>query len=472
MSRTRPSLALLMSMLGCAAPHPVEPAREATPAPEARVTGLVNIQRTMRLLQTSTKERRNAVRILFYGQSITEANWSRRLENMLHQRFPYADLHVENRALGGFAAQLLISSAETDLYPYYPDLVIFHVFGAHDRYEEIFRRIRSRTTAEILHQTDHVIDLRELTEERDPDKLAPKPEIWSAFMNHAFLPSLVTRYETALCDQREAWKRYLTAHQLPPGALLRDGVHLNGRGDVLMSDLVESCMKVAPELGPSPAEAWVTTYEVGKHVQVRDNLLVFPFTGNRVDVLTAADAGPDLRATVLIDGKPPSAFASSYGFTRAHADPSGKWPPVFDLSSEAPLILEDWTLHLTRVDAAVYTFEAIGTKTGPDGRGRTDSRFVSRSRRLVIEPTDWNLPYALELGGTTTPPDELTITFRVTPYFTDAFAGAAHDPAYERAITVASALPNGPHTLTLTFSGETKGVTALRVYRPPLTQPN
>ena len=31
-----------------------------------------NIQRTMRLLATSTPEQRNTVRILFYGQSITE----------------------------------------------------------------------------------------------------------------------------------------------------------------------------------------------------------------------------------------------------------------------------------------------------------------------------------------------------------------------------------------------------------------
>jgi hypothetical protein len=34
-----------------------------------------NVQRTMRLLATSTPERRNTVRVLFYGQSITEQGW-------------------------------------------------------------------------------------------------------------------------------------------------------------------------------------------------------------------------------------------------------------------------------------------------------------------------------------------------------------------------------------------------------------
>ena len=35
-----------------------------------------NVQRTMRLLATSTAEKRNTVRILFYGQSITEQKWA------------------------------------------------------------------------------------------------------------------------------------------------------------------------------------------------------------------------------------------------------------------------------------------------------------------------------------------------------------------------------------------------------------
>jgi len=47
-----------------------------------------NIQRTMRLLATSTAEKRNTVRILFYGQSITEQKWARLVEDDLRRRFP------------------------------------------------------------------------------------------------------------------------------------------------------------------------------------------------------------------------------------------------------------------------------------------------------------------------------------------------------------------------------------------------
>lgn len=474
MMRSLLSASLLASLLACSAQKPEAQRRLAAatrpPAPAAQVAGLSNIQRTMRLLSTSTKAQRNTVRILFYGQSITESAWSRRLEQKLRARFPDADLQVENRALGGFAAQLLIKSAETDLYPYYPDLVIFHVFGAHDRYEEIMRRIRARTTAEILHQTDHIVDEAELSEVQDPAQLAPKPEVWSAFMNHAFLPSMVARYQTALCDQRSAWKQYLAAARLKIGTLLSDGVHLNAAGDVLMSDLVDSCLKVSSE--PSPAEAWVTTYEVGKDLQFERDTLALTFEGNRVDVLTAADAHATDRVSVRIDGRPPSAWPELYAFTRAQAAPCGKWPPLFDLGADAPRLLEDWTLHLRALDGGVYAFEARGTKTGPDGAGRTDQRFVSRSGRLVIEPDDWNVAYALELGGTKEAPAALDIHFRVDPHFTDGFAGAPHDPAVERAITVAAGLTSGRHTLTLTSTGGTSPVIAVRVYRPPLSSPS
>ena len=86
------------------------------------------VQRTLTLLATSTPERRNTVRILFYGQSITEQEWWKHVADDLRSRFPSANLIIENRAIGGFAAQLLIKPAEHDVYPFYPDLMILHVY--------------------------------------------------------------------------------------------------------------------------------------------------------------------------------------------------------------------------------------------------------------------------------------------------------------------------------------------------------
>lgn len=114
----------------------------------------VGIGRTMTLLATSTPEHRHPVRILFYGQSITKQDWWIEVVNDLKKRFPNADLTVENRAIGGFSASVLIRPAEHDLYPFYPDLTIFHVYGEEADYESIIANLRRRTTSEIAFFSD------------------------------------------------------------------------------------------------------------------------------------------------------------------------------------------------------------------------------------------------------------------------------------------------------------------------------
>ena len=203
------SFLLLTSAVACLQAAETS-AYPSTQFPDANGWGK-NIQRTMRLLATSTAERRNTVRILFYGQSITEQNWAKLVEEDLRRRFPHANLVVDNRALGGFASQMLVKTAETDLYPFQPDLLIFHVYGAHDKYEDIIRHTRERTTAEILMQNDHVTKPADLSEETDAAKLPPAGKHWDAFMNHNWLPSLAKKYGAELCDQRAMWKAYLRA---------------------------------------------------------------------------------------------------------------------------------------------------------------------------------------------------------------------------------------------------------------------
>lgn len=149
----------------------------------------------------------------------------------MRQRFPQANLVVENRALGGYASQLLVKTAETDLYPFQPDLLIFHVYGSHDKYEDLIRRTRERTCAEILMQNDHVTKPGDLIEETDPAKVPIQSGQWDAFMNHNWLPSLAKKYDAELCDQRSICKTYLTDHDLEPNALLKDEVHLNAHHD-------------------------------------------------------------------------------------------------------------------------------------------------------------------------------------------------------------------------------------------------
>ena len=48
-------------------------------------------------------------------------------------------------------------------------------------------------------------------------------------------------------------------------------------------------------------------------------------------------------------------------------------------------------------DESALRFEVYGSRTGPDGGGVSNERFVSRSGRVVIEPDDWGVKRAFDL---------------------------------------------------------------------------
>ncbi|MFT3927516.1 MAG: hypothetical protein QM778_33595 [Myxococcales bacterium] len=437
----------------------------------------------MRLLAESRPGHRNTVRVLFYGQSITAQGWSVWQEARLRERFPHAELVVENRALGGYASQLLVKAAETDLYPFYPDLLIFHVYGAHDKYADIIRRTRERTTSEILLLTDHVTRVEDLTEPLDPARVQMRASEWSAFMNVLWLPSVAERFETAICDQRASWKAYLTRHHLAPSDLLRDEIHPNAHGDWLIGSCVNDCLHRDRGVGRSAAEEWVQWLEVGRAMQWRDDLLEVEFEGNRVDAVFEAglrknaslSASGELASEstigVTIDGRSPSDWQELYGFTRAVPTPGGHWPAVMAIGSRARLQPERWTLLMTTLsrDPERYAFALEGSVTGADGHGRSDEPFVSRSGRIILEPDNWGVAYAMGLAGTSKVPDRFTIQWDVVPRGVDRFpAPVAGRPGVEPSVTLAQGLPPGRHTLRL--RGPAGGLRGLRIYRPPLSR--
>lgn len=427
------------------------------------------IQRTMRLLATSTPTHQNTVRILFYGQSITEQDWSRQVADSLRKRFPNADLQIENRAIGGFASQMLIRPAEHDVYPFYPDLVIFHVYGSDREYEEIIRNIRSRTTAEVLMQRDHVgakLPDPKATQETD------KGLWWDHHMNEERLPEIARTYGCGLVDIRGAWLRYLNANHLEPRALLKDDVHLNAQGCFVMARIVEQYLVYRPELAKketAPTAPPVRDIAIGKDVKWQNGHLTLEFTGNRVDLLPAAGAKGG-HVQIRIDGKAPSEHGECYAFTRPTPNPWVAPLALARVDHNSPLLAEDWTLKVTAVEGAdpktaTWRYDVSGSQTGPDGSGISDAVFVSKSGRVKIEPASFFRGFSppLSVGQTITWHSYLlgTDTYSLLP--------SAQSPSMDNAVILAQGLTNGPHHLELTLD-DTKSapptLKALRVYQP------
>ena len=431
-----------------------------TPDPNASKFG-AGIQRTMTLLATSTPEHRNAVRILFYGQSLTKQEWTVTIADELRTRFPYADITFANRAIGGYASPLLKRTLPHDVFAFYPDLIIFHDFGGEPDYEQIIAGIRRHTTAEILIQNDRPDALTVSPEPADPAKL--RGYQWMNRHNLEWLPALAARYDCEIADVRWPFIEYMKAHSLQPADVLNDGAHFNFLGDYLIAELTARHLRYDPTLPRKPWENLVRTYEIGRDIQWVNGKLVLEFEGNRVDAIAGwADPYYGGEAEVRIDGQRPSERPELYHITRPTDTFSVDWPGVNRIGAEKPPLIENWTLKIleANADESRLRFEVTGSRTGPDGGGVSTERFVSKSGRVVIEPEDWSFARSFALKHQPTPPG-FEVTWSVEPMFVDVYR--------DQVTTLALGLAGAKHKLELIAHGPNPpAIRAIRVYRPPL----
>ncbi|MFI4851626.1 MAG: SGNH/GDSL hydrolase family protein [Gimesia chilikensis] len=480
MQLLRFTLILSLALVACSSDLLAQPTAKFAPVKPAGdpATFGANIQRTMTLLATSTPEKRNRVRILFYGQSVTRNPWWEDVANDLRQRFPHADLEIENRAIGGYGGPVLINTAEFDLYPFYPDLVIFHVWSGVEtgHQEKIIRRIRERTTAEVLLWTSNLRWPSTVPPDGDPQH----PDVLAKDAQDQAISDLYFRLGRELncevADVRTGMQHYLKQHDLVVKDTLRDTVHPNKLGNFLIAELVKPHLRYDPSFPDDKWKDLVTEIPVNEpRVQHKDDgSLTLKFQGNRIDVIAApsdAAAGDAAKADVLLDGKSPSQFPELYYHTRPSPTPVAGRPAFNRIDHRAPLQVETWTARILECDLEkdVLRYEVSGSKTGPDGTGDHKQRFVSNSGRVVIEPRMWMVNWSLRYRKQSLPQD-YKVTWETRPLFVDVWQSpAVTDAAKEYPTVLAQGFKNGDHSLTL--KPQTPGklpVKAFRIYRPPL----
>jgi hypothetical protein len=288
------------------------------------------------------------------------------------------------------------------------------------------------------------------------------------------LPATAKKYDCGFIEVREPWKKYLIANDLEPQALLKDGIHLNDHGGYLMVELIKRQLVYRPELGLGPSEGLVKDYVIGEDLEWDGDRLDLAFEGNRVDLLPAVGSDERGAVAVRIDGKLPSEFPGCYAYTRPSVG-HGTWGPgVKRVTFQERPLIEDWRIRVSDFDedSKVFRFEAIGSKTGPDGEGLSNEDFVSNSGRVVIkahvqpqgvpEQTDWRMEGTIPVG--------YEVRWKTIGMFRDRYEPASFaDAIHERAATVAQGFPNGKHTLTLRSQEDgVAAIRAIRIYRPPL----
>ncbi|MGV3613735.1 MAG: SGNH/GDSL hydrolase family protein [Fimbriimonas sp.] len=419
------------------------------------------IQRTMHLLATSTATRRNTVRILFYGQSITgNQPWPGMVIDDLKRRYPHADIQWENRAIGGFAANFLKRTALYDVVPYSPDLVILHDYGGEPDYEELIRNIVQNTAAEVAVMDDFETTVLKGGEPGD----VVRRQSWHD-AHSVWLRKLCERYGLGFISTREPWKAHVRRTGETAKDLTTDGTHPNEKGNDLMAAIVSPQLRYDPKVTEVRWKDRVSDHAATQH----GGELTLNFRGDRVDLFPNFLEPAGGHARVLIDGKPPSAFNGCYAFSRPSPAYQSWMPMITRLGSNALRRVEDWTLTVTGVEADGITlrFRLEGSKTGPDGEGRTDEDFVSTSGRVTIGKDDWAVKYARDVSRQTTPVG-FECRWKVIPMFRDVYVRpVVQDRAVERGVTLVQGLPPGPHWLQVVSEDKRwMPIKFVRTYRP------
>ncbi len=441
------------------------------------------LTRSATLLATSCKEHSYPVKVLIYGQSITGSrSFTEQISAYLKEKFPFADVTVENRSIGGFGGEQLIRTAVHDVYFACADLIIFHVYGgeAHGELEQLFTNIRRYTTADVILMNHHL----------DGSQKTFNPA------SYQYLHYIASKYNLEQVDITTEWIRYLVDNNLNQKDLLRDGVHPNPNGNWLMAQLIGRHIRYNP-LFPS---SWLnmvqtcfakTAYDVngikpltfsGKPWKMingvptgdsEKNGLKLTFYGNRVDVIAGQIPKPEKQGTarILIDGKPVENNKSLYTITRPGPGPKTWFPLIRRISYNRPLIPETWTLTVDKVnaDSTVWNFSVKGSQTGLDGSGNSEEPFVSKSGRVVIDPSDYmftpirkTFKIAAQVGFET--------SWSVVPLFQSTYTSPeTTDKTKVYKTTLVQGLDNGPHTLELIPVGDGPvPVEAFEIHRPPM----
>ena len=410
------------------------------------------IQRTMGRAAASTPAKPATIRWMFYGQSITAQAWTKLVQQDLVDRFPSAKFIFHKPAIGGFQSPALIRTAEHDLYPWYPDLLVFHVYGPVDKYEEIIRNVRRRTTAEIVLWTSH-LNARD-TLDTQPDEDA----------RIVAIRDIAKRYDCMLIDVRKKWIAHVKEHSLEPTALLRDSVHLNDAGVKQLADCIAPELLAVPGLQTTPQAGTVTSVSAAvPAVQTQaDGSLTLPFSGNRVVAISGG--GGSEAVEVLLDDEPLVGRRRCWAASRPSTAPKMWMPAIKQVSFAQAPVAEDWTLTClpdSTADGKRVHFRVAGSVTGDDGEGFSDERFVSRSGRVVIEPADWHLAWCLQYKKLELPAG-FQVTWKTYPQYVSAYEP---QPAGTETVLVQHC-SNKQHRLTLRGATARSGITAFRIDAP------
>lgn len=392
-------------------------------------------------------------KIQFYGQSIIAGVDVNNVKKQLLKAYPTASLEMLNNAIGGYQAPKLLKTAEYDLYPNYPDLIIFHVYGGikNGELERIFSNIKTRLSSDVIIFDHHISNAGSVVGQQRLDKIQDSESV--------AIRDLALECGFGFIPVRDLWKEFL---QLNPTLqlkdLLRDGVHPNDLGKSYLEWLI--LQHVIKAVNSNNKDYILTSNHV---IEDKSATVAVDFTGNRID-LQPSEQHVGTQLEVFIDGIPVSQNNNLYAVSRPTSFPRQWWPAITNirLNSDFSQVEQDWTLIFKNINREKETFEftLIGSVSGSQGLGYSDKDFISNDGSIEIDALDIAI-FPLDKNINSQDLENIEITFSVYPLFTSPILITD-----SKTIVLARLLENTSHTLSLKIDQGNLEDAYLRFYQP------
>ncbi len=408
------------------------------------------------------------------------------LIRVIRERFPQAPPIIYKKHAGsgtpwdyarGWVRQFVIADQ--------PDLVFTYTNGSPEGLDGLLTEVRRHTTADVIVPSLHFFQRSKLTDR----------EIESGVVDWEQIRAICRKHQAEFVENRRELAAYMKEHGLEPPELVGDSVHQNRHGFIRIWDNITRHVAAPEELGYDPASRerrlsvappttndeekvalagkWERKSGIARTAEEGAKVTVH-FTGNRIDLLgRTLPGGGTMR--VQIDGKPADgapAFYTTFIRPTAKRPLKLKGPGPGDIAPHAvelgqSTVPQTWTITMTD-DAGHFRLE--GSVTGPDGEGRSDEPFTSKSGQIRLDPALWR-------HNKRTDRKDGTVTYNNSEG--DQFIFEVYRCAQEKvdfagdkqslAVPLMQNLANAPHVLELTAAGDGPvTIEGFYVFEPPL----
>lgn len=413
---------------------------------------------------------REPLRIVGIGSSYTNLLGNgERLIRWIQERFPDAPPVIYEKHVGsaveydftrGWMRQHVLGRR--------PDLVILYSGGKAADLEKLLADFRAHSTADVM-----VASLHLRAQDGEISEATVETPEWRAIREVAL------KYGCEWVDNRREWADYLLAKGKEIPWLLKDPVHQNDHGALVINENL--CRHLVASPG-APVDRRIRVIRPGENADGESVIgslgsggrVRVTFRGHRIDLIgrRSARGGRIPAGNLMLDGR---ALDEVPAFLTTVIQPGAgnhrpergsaadRSPHLVRLGDPETLVPQRWTIRMIG-DAGAY--ELIGSVTGHDGFGHNGGDFTGRSGQITVPTALWRRRFEAD-GVTYSNRDGDTFTWEVHRATASAVEFRGGPPGEVFTLTLADQLASGSHTLEIgPVSGGEAELIGFRIHEP------